>query len=76
MVEPPGGTRGDDANGRKSRLGVLLSDGFARFIHDGFTDVMFVLLPIWSAAFGLSHAQAGFLKMCMSGSIAAFQVPA
>ena len=60
----------------KRRRGVLLSGGFAHFIHDGFTVVMFVLLPIWSGAFGLSHAQVGFLKMCMSGSVAAFQVPA
>ncbi len=60
----------------KRRRGILASGGFAHFIHDGFTDCLFVLLPLWATGFGLSHAQVGFLKMCMSGSLAAGQVPA
>ena len=58
------------------RRGALLAGGFAHFIHDGFTDCMFVLLPIWAGGFGLSHTQVGFLKMCMSGSMSGMQVPA
>ncbi|MBT6096358.1 MAG: MFS transporter [Rhodospirillaceae bacterium] len=60
----------------RRRRGILASGGFAHFIHDGFTDCLFVLLPLWATGFGLSHAQVGFLKMCMSGSLAASQVPA
>lgn len=60
----------------RRRRGALLSGGFAHFIHDGFTDCLFVLLPLWAGGFGLSHAQVGFLKMCMSGSMAGLQVPA
>jgi MFS transporter, FSR family, fosmidomycin resistance protein len=61
---------------KSRRRGVLASGGFAHFIHDGFTDCLFVLLPLWATGFGLSHTQVGFLKMCMSGSLAASQVPA
>jgi len=61
---------------RKRRRGALFSGGFAHFIHDGFTDCLFVLLPLWASGFGLSHAQVGFLKMCMSGSMSVMQVPA
>lgn len=68
--------QGLPAAARRKRRGVLLSGSFAHFIHDGFTDCMFVLLPIWAGGFGLTHAQVGFLKMCMSGAMAGFQVPA
>ena len=61
---------------KRRRLGILTSGGFAHFIHDGFTDGLFVLLPIWANTFGLSHSQVGFLKFCMTGTLAGFQMPA
>jgi FSR family fosmidomycin resistance protein-like MFS transporter len=60
----------------RTRRGALGAGSFAHFIHDGFTDCLFVLLPLWATGFGLSHAQVGFLKMCMSGSMSSMQVPA
>jgi MFS family permease len=60
----------------KSRRRVLAIGGFAHFVHDGFTDCVYVLLPLWAAAFALSHAEVGVLKMVMSGTLAAAQVPA
>ena len=59
----------------KRRLRVLTSSGFAHFIHDGLTDTVYVLLPLWAAGFGLSHAQVGLLKSCLSTGLALFQVP-
>jgi len=50
--------------------------GFAHFVHDGFTDCVYVLLPVWAVAFALTHAEVGTLKMVMSGTLAAMQVPA
>jgi len=47
----------------------------AHVLHDGFADLLYVLFPIWQAAFGLSFAQVGMLKMLYSGSMAALQVP-
>lgn len=58
------------------RRGILGAGGFAHFIHDGFTDTIYVLLPLWASGFGLSHAQVGLLKACMSVGLAALQVPA
>lgn len=58
------------------RRAILAAGGFAHFIHDGFTDSLYVLLPLWSEAFGLSQAQVGLLKMSLSGALAALQVPA
>jgi len=60
----------------KPRRGVLAVGGFAHFVHDGFTDSVYVLLPLWAVAFALSHSEVGALKMVMSGILAATQVPA
>ena len=46
------------------------------FVHDGFSDVIYVLLPVWATQFGLSYAQVGLLRTVYSGGMAAFQIPA
>src|SRR4029450_5248035 len=43
---------------------------------DGFSDIVYVLLPIWSAEFGLNFAQVGLLKTAYSGGMASGQIPA
>lgn len=48
----------------------------AHVLHDGFSDLLYVLFPVWQAAYGLSFAQVGLLKTLYSGSMAALQVPA
>jgi len=48
----------------------------AHVLHDGFSDMLYVLFPVWQAAFGLSFAQVGMLKTLYSGSMAALQLPA
>ena len=58
------------------RKKILITGSLAHFVHDGFSDVLFILLPLWATGLGLSHAQVGFLKMFLSGSMAIFQVPA
>jgi hypothetical protein len=30
--------------------------------HDGFTDLLYVLLPVWQAEFGLDYAEIGLLR--------------
>ena len=61
---------------RNRRSGILKAGGFAHFVHDGLTDTIYVLLPLWASAFGLSHAQVGLLKACMTVGLAGLQVPA
>jgi MFS transporter, FSR family, fosmidomycin resistance protein len=48
----------------------------AHFVHDGIADSIYVLLPIWAQAFGLSYVQVGALRMAYSAAMAALQLPA
>jgi FSR family fosmidomycin resistance protein-like MFS transporter len=48
----------------------------AHALHDGFTDLMYVLLPLFQAEFGLAYAQTGLLRSMYAGAMALFQVPA
>ena len=46
------------------------------FVHDGFSDILYVLFPVWAREFGLTFAQVGLLRTTYSGGMAAFQIPA
>jgi len=46
------------------------------FVHDGIADAIYVLLPIWAQALGLSYAQVGVLRTAYSASLALLQMPA
>jgi MFS family permease len=48
----------------------------AHALHDGFTDVIFVLLPLWQREFGLGYAEVGMLRGIYAGTMATFQIPA
>jgi len=61
--------------GDRSRK-VLATCSGAHLIHDGFSDALYLLMPIWAEAFGLSLTQIGALKAAYSGALACFQVPA
>jgi MFS family permease len=45
-------------------------------LHDGYTDLIWVALPIWQAEFALSYAAAGALRMIYTGTMAGLQIPA
>jgi MFS family permease len=60
---------------RRARA-VLATACGAHFIHDGFSDILYVLLPVWASEFGLTFAQVGLLKTLYTGGMACFQVPA
>jgi MFS transporter, FSR family, fosmidomycin resistance protein len=34
----------------------------AHILHDGYTDLLYVLLPLWQAQFGLDYAAVGLLR--------------
>src|SRR6201993_3967010 len=50
--------------------------GGAHGLHDGFTNLLYVLLPVWQAEFGLGYAEIGLLRALYVGAMAGFQVPA
>jgi FSR family fosmidomycin resistance protein-like MFS transporter len=47
----------------------------AHALHDGYTDLIYVMLPIWQAEFGIGYAALGLLRTCYSGTMAAVQIP-
>lgn len=47
----------------------------AHALHDGYTDLVYVMLPIWKDQFGISLADVGLLRTCFSGTLAALQIP-
>jgi MFS transporter, FSR family, fosmidomycin resistance protein len=47
----------------------------AHALHDGFTDTLYVLLPLWQAQFALSYAAIGILRALYAGVMAGLQVP-
>jgi MFS transporter, FSR family, fosmidomycin resistance protein len=62
------------AEGEKRRaLGVGCG---AHALHDGFTDVIYIVLPLWQAEFGLPYAAVGLLRSAYTGTMAALQIPA
>jgi MFS family permease len=48
----------------------------AHALHDGYTDLIYVMLPIWQNEFGLGYAALGLMKTVFSGTLASFQIPA
>src|SRR5579885_166204 len=66
-------TLGKIAAPERRTLGVACG---AHILHDGYTDLLYVLLPIWQAEFGLGYAEVGLLRALYSGSMASLQVPA
>jgi MFS transporter, FSR family, fosmidomycin resistance protein len=64
----------DSAKSAERRaLGVACG---AHALHDGYTDLVYVLLPIWQSEFGLGFAALGLMKTVFSGTLAGFQIPA
>jgi FSR family fosmidomycin resistance protein-like MFS transporter len=72
-VKPPAARPPDAKRDERRALGVASG---AHVLHDGYTDLVWLALPIWQAEFGLSYAAVGFLRTIFSGAMAAFQIPA
>ena len=64
----PAGTKQDE----RRALGVACG---AHVLHDGYTDLIYVMLPIWQGEFGLGFAALGLMKTVFSGTLAGFQIP-
>jgi MFS family permease len=55
---------------------TLAVSGLAHALHDGYTDLIYILLPIWQAEFALSYGILALLRGLYAGAMAALQVPA
>jgi MFS transporter, FSR family, fosmidomycin resistance protein len=65
-----------DAATRKAteRRAIAVASG-AHALHDGYTDLIYVMLPLWQAEFGIGFAALGLLRTCYSGMMAGLQIP-
>jgi MFS family permease len=59
----------------KSRA-TLATCSSAHVLHDGLTDVLYVLLPVIAQTFGLNYAQIGLIRSANKAALAVFQLPA
>jgi MFS family permease len=59
-----------------NRIRVLWVACATHALHDGFTDTLYLLLPIWQAEFPLGYAAIGILRALYAGAMAGLQVPA
>ncbi len=63
--------------GRKSHAArTLLVTGLAHALHDGYTDSIYVLLPVWQSEFALGYGALALLRGLYAGAMAALQLPA
>jgi FSR family fosmidomycin resistance protein-like MFS transporter len=65
-----------DAGSTAERRRTLSVASGAHALHDGFTDLLYVLLPVWQSQFGLGYAEVGALRALYAGAMARFQTPA
>jgi FSR family fosmidomycin resistance protein-like MFS transporter len=54
---------------------TLALAGLAHALHDGLTDMIYVLLPVWQSQFALSYSALALLRALYVGSLAALGVP-
>lgn len=62
------------ATASHQRRRALLAACSAHAVHDGLTDLIYVLLPIWQTQFAISYAMVGLLRGAYSGTMAGFQL--
>ncbi|MHC2103860.1 MFS transporter [Methylobacterium sp. CM6246] len=55
---------------------TLVVTGVNHALHDGYTDLIYVLLPVWQAEFGLDYVALALLRSLYNGALAALQMPA
>jgi FSR family fosmidomycin resistance protein-like MFS transporter len=60
------------ASGRR----ILAVSSGAHALHDGYADLLYLLLPVWRTEFALGYAEIGLMRALYVGVMAGFQVPA
>jgi hypothetical protein len=59
----------------KSKSRSLVSACLAHLLHDGYTDQLYALLPVWQSQFGLSYAGLAVVRALYYGTMGGLQVP-
>jgi MFS family permease len=75
-IATAGWARKDQMEGWSPARRNLLGACLAHCLHDGYTDQLYALLPIWQSEFGLSYAGLALVRALYSGTMGGLQVPA
>jgi MFS transporter, FSR family, fosmidomycin resistance protein len=54
---------------------TLVIAGITHALHDGYTDLIYVLLPVWQAEFALGYGVLAFVRGLYTGMMAGLQIP-
>jgi MFS transporter, FSR family, fosmidomycin resistance protein len=54
---------------------TLTVTGLNHALHDGYTDLIYVLLPVWQTEFALSYGLLAVLRGLYAGTMAGLQIP-
>jgi MFS family permease len=69
-------TQRDRIGGWSTQRRNLARACLAHLLHDGYTDQLYALLPIWQPEFGLSYAGLALVRALYSATAGGLQVPA
>lgn len=75
IAAPTDSEAGAPAHPAEERRALAVAGG-AHALHDGYTDLIYVVLPLVQAEFGLAYGAVGLLRTIYSGTMATFQIPA
>src|SRR5476649_301308 len=64
-----------NAGAQSSQRRSLIAACVAHFLHDGYTDQLYALLPVWQAQFGLSYAGLAAVRALYYGTMSGLQIP-
>jgi MFS family permease len=78
FLSVPAKTTAERPNPARSaqRTRVLWLSCTAHALHDGYTDMIYALLPTWQVDFGLGYGALALLRGIYAGTMATLQVPA
>jgi FSR family fosmidomycin resistance protein-like MFS transporter len=76
LTSPTGTVEVVEASPIEVRRHALWSACVAHALHDGYTDLIYVLLPLWQAEFGLSYEALAMLRAGYAATMAGLQWPA
>ena len=60
---------------RPRAMRTLTVTGFNHALHDGYTDLIYVLLPIWQGEFALGYGLLALMRALYAGAMAGLQIP-
>jgi FSR family fosmidomycin resistance protein-like MFS transporter len=60
----------------KGKSRSLFGACLTHILHDGYTDQLYALLPVWQSQFGLSYAGLAIIRALYYGTMGGLQVPA